>query len=126
MIRKNLSTQENRDFWAFVEKTAKDVEDNFPAWKRGDTTQMDFQPLHDKLVVKRKVLEDIIKDSGIIITKQLQERPQEGTVLAAGPEVKDVKVGDIVMFGKHDGKENIIEGEDILVMRENQIWGILN
>lgn len=87
---------------------------------------MNFTPLHDKIIVKRKELEEIVSQAGIVTPVQAQERPQEGTVLAIGPKVEDVKVGDTILFGKHDGQENKIEGQAVLVMRESMVWGIVS
>lgn len=87
---------------------------------------MNLEPLKDRIVVKRTELAEIVRDSGLIVTKDLQERPQDGTVLAIGPEVKDVKVGDKIMFGKQDGTIVAIEGTDAIIMRESQVWGILH
>lgn len=86
---------------------------------------MNFQPLKNRIVV----LQDEAKtetESGFIIPKAAQERPKEGKVLAIGSEVRDVKVNDRVMFGKHDGVEQKIEGQNVLLMSESHVWGVID
>jgi chaperonin GroES len=91
-------------------------------------------PLHDRIVVRR-VEEGETMRGGIIIPDSAKEKPQEGEVLAVGKgksndEGKvfplDVKVGDHVLFGKYSGTEIKIDGEDLLMMREEEVLGILN
>jgi chaperonin GroES len=94
---------------------------------------MKFRPLHDRVVVRR--LEAELKTAGgIIIPDTAQEKPQQGEVVAAGPGAKndkgeisplDVKAGDRVLFGKWSGTEVKIDGEDLLIMKESDIMGIL-
>ena len=94
---------------------------------------MAFRPLHDRVVVKR-IAEDAKTAGGIIIPDTVQEKPQEGEVVAVGPgalndEGKrvalDVKVGDRVLFGKWSGTEVKLDGEELLIMKESDIMGIL-
>ena len=94
---------------------------------------MAFRPLHDRVVVKR-IAEDAKTAGGIIIPDTVQEKPQEGEVVAVGPgalndEGKrvalDVKVGDRVLFGKWSGTEVKLDGEDLLIMKEADIMGII-
>ena len=94
---------------------------------------MAFRPLHDRVVVKR-IAEDAKTAGGIIIPDTVQEKPQEGEVVAVGPgalndEGKcvalDVKVGDRVLFGKWSGTEVKIDGQDLLIMKESDIMGIV-
>ena len=93
-----------------------------------------LRPLHDKVVIERLEKEDI-SPGGIIVPEQAQEKPQRGVVLACGPGwfsdeenryvPMDVKVGDIVLFGKYAGIE-IKDGErDVLIVREEDILGIV-
>ena len=94
---------------------------------------MKFRPLHDRVVVKR-VEEDTKTAGGIIIPETAQEKPSQGEILAVGPGARnedgkvqplDVKVGDRVIFGKWSGTEVKIDGEDLLIMKESDIMGIV-
>lgn len=94
---------------------------------------MKFRPLHDRLVVRRIEAEEKTA-GGVIIPDTAKEKPQEGEVLAVGPGNRDdkgalipleVKVGDRILFGKWSGTEIRIEGEDLLVMKESDVLGIL-
>ena len=94
---------------------------------------MAFRPLHDRVVVKR-VEEDTKTAGGIIIPDTAKEKPQQGEVVAVGPGARDdqgkivaleVKPGDRVLFGKWSGTEVKIDGEDLLIMKESDILGIL-
>jgi chaperonin GroES len=94
---------------------------------------MQIRPLHDRVVIKR--LEEELKTAGgIIIPESAAEKPQRGEVLAVGPGGRgddnelvplDVKVGDKVMFGKWSGTEVKVDGEDVLIMKESDIMGVL-
>lgn len=94
---------------------------------------MKFRPLHDRVVVKR-VEEDTKTAGGIIIPDTAKEKPQQGEVIAVGPGARDeqgkivaleVKPGDRVLFGKWSGTEVKIDGEDLLIMKESDILGVL-
>ena len=94
---------------------------------------MQVRPLHDRVLVKRFVEEEKSK-GGIIIPDSAKEKPQEGEVVAAGEgaynedgdRIKlDVKVGDKILFGKWSGTEVKIDGEDLLIMKESDILGII-
>ncbi len=94
---------------------------------------MKVRPLHDRIIVKRVEEEEKTK-SGIIIPDTAKEKPQEGEVVAVGngkilengqKVPMDVKVGDRVIFGKYAGNEIKIDGEEYLIMREEDILGIL-
>ena len=89
---------------------------------------MKFRPLHDRVVVRRSDAEAKTL-GGIIIPDTAKEKPQRGTVIAAGPGKKDepvtVKVGDTVLYGKYSGTEIQIEGDDLLIMRESDILAIV-
>jgi len=94
---------------------------------------MGFRPLHDRVVVKRIDQDDKTK-GGIIIPDTAKEKPQEGEVLAVGPGARneqgtlvalDVKKGDRILFGKWSGTEVKIDGEDVLIMKESDILGII-
>ena len=92
-----------------------------------------FRPLHDRVVVKRVKEEEKTK-GGIIIPDTAQEKPQEGEVIAVGPGTRDedgerialdVKIGDRILFGKWSGTEVKIDGEDLLIMKESDIMGVI-
>jgi chaperonin GroES len=92
-----------------------------------------FRPLHDRVVVKRVKEEEKTK-GGIIIPETAQEKPQEGEIVAVGPGARDedgerialdVKVGDRILFGKWSGTEVKIDGEDLLIMKESDIMGVI-
>jgi chaperonin GroES len=94
---------------------------------------MKFRPLGDRVVVKR-VQEDTKTAGGIIIPDTVQEKPQEGEVLSVGPGARDekgdriapeVKPGDRILFGKWSGTEVKIDGQDLLIMKESDIMGVL-
>ena len=94
---------------------------------------MKFRPLSDRVVVRR-VKEEEKTSGGIIIPDTAQEKPQEGEIIAVGPGALDdngkrvtpeVKAGDIVLFGKWSGTEVKIDGEDLLIMKESDINGIV-
>ncbi len=95
---------------------------------------MGFRPLHDRVVVRRIEAEEKTK-GGIIIPDTAKEKPQEGEVIAVGPGARDetgkltpldVKPGDRVLFGKWSGTEVRIDGEDLLIMKESDIMGVLD
>ena len=92
-----------------------------------------FRPLHDRVVVKRLEAEQKTA-GGIIIPDTAKEKPQEGEVVAVGPGARDdagklvapdVKVGDKVLFGKWSGTEVKLDGQDLLIMKESDIMGVL-
>ena len=94
---------------------------------------MKFRPLHDRVVVRR-VEEDTKTKGGIIIPDTAQEKPMQGEVIAVGPGGRDesgklipidVKPGDIVLFGKWSGTEVKLDGEELLIMKESDIMGII-
>ena len=94
---------------------------------------MKFRPLHDRVLVRR--IEGVEKTAGgIIIPDTAKEKPQEGEVIAAGSGAKneegkitplDVKAGDRILFGKWSGTEVKVDGEDLLIMKESDILGII-
>jgi chaperonin GroES len=95
---------------------------------------MAFRPLHDRVVVRRIDAEEKTK-GGIIIPDTAKEKPQEGEIIAVGPGARDengkvqaldVKAGDRVLFGKWSGTEVRIDGEDLLIMKESDIMGVLD
>jgi chaperonin GroES len=99
-----------------------------------ETVGMAFRPLHDRVVVRRLEGEEKSK-GGIIIPDTAKEKPQQGEVIAVGPGARDengkvnaldVKVGDKVLFGKWSGTEVRIDGDDLLIMKESDILGILD
>jgi chaperonin GroES len=94
---------------------------------------MKFRPLHDRVVVRRIDAEEK-SAGGIIIPDTAKEKPQQGEVIAAGPGARDehgkltpldVKAGDTVLFGKWSGTEVKIDGEELLIMKESDIMGVL-
>ena len=95
---------------------------------------MGFRPLHDRVAVKRLEGEEKTK-GGIIIPDTAKEKPQEGKVVAVGPGGRDesgkltpldVKAGDHVLFGKWSGTEVKIDGEDLIIMKESDVLGIVD
>ena len=95
---------------------------------------MAFRPLHDRVMVKRLEGEEKTK-GGIIIPDTAKEKPQEGKVIAVGPGGRDengkitpldVKGGDRILFGKWSGTEVKIDGEDLLIMKESDILGVVS
>ncbi|HRE59660.1 MAG TPA: co-chaperone GroES [Hyphomonas sp.] len=94
---------------------------------------MQFRPLADRVVVKR-VQEDTKTAGGIIIPDTAQEKPQEGEVVAVGPGARDekgqrvpmdLKAGDRILFGKWSGTEVKVDGEDLLIMKESDVMGVI-
>jgi chaperonin GroES len=94
---------------------------------------MKFRPLHDRVVVRRLEGEEKSK-GGIIIPDTAKEKPQEGEVVGVGPGARDeagklvpldVKVGDRIIFGKWSGTEVKIDGEDLLIMKESDVMGVV-
>ena len=95
---------------------------------------MKFRPSHDRVVVRRVEAEEKTK-GGIIIPDTAKEKPQEGEVIAVGPGARDengkvnpldVQVGDRVLFGKWSGTEVRLDGEDLLIMKESDIMGVID
>lgn len=94
---------------------------------------MEFKPLHDRIVVRR-IDEDERSVGGIIIPDTAKEKPMQGEILAVGPGARgengkiaplDVKVGDRVLFGKYSGTEVKMDGEELVIMRESDVLGVL-
>jgi chaperonin GroES len=94
---------------------------------------MSFRPLHDRVVVRRLDSEEKTK-GGIIIPDTAKEKPSEGVIVSVGPGARDdqgkvtaldVKAGDRVLFGKWSGTEVKVDGEDLLIMKESDIMGII-
>ena len=94
---------------------------------------MAFRPLHDRVVVRR-IEQDEKTAGGIIIPDTAKEKPQEGEIVAVGPGARDengqiqpldVKAGDRVLFGKWSGTEVKIDGDDLLIMKESDILGVI-
>ena len=95
---------------------------------------MNLKPLHDRLIVRPAEAEEVTK-SGIIIPDAAKEKPVQGEVLAAGPGKYDeagkltpmgVKVGDFVLYGKYSGTEVSLDNEDVLIMRESDVFAIVD
>ena len=94
---------------------------------------MGFRPLHDRVVVRRLDSEEKTK-GGIIIPDTAKEKPQEGEVVSVGPGVRDetgkvnaleLKAGDRILFSKWSGTEVKLEGEDLIIMKESDVLGVL-
>jgi chaperonin GroES len=94
---------------------------------------MGFRPLHDRVLVRRVEAEEKTR-GGIIIPDTAQEKPMEGEVVAVGPGARgedgtvqplDVKAGDRVLFGKWSGTEVKLDGEDLIIMKESDLMGII-
>jgi chaperonin GroES len=94
---------------------------------------MKFRPLHDRVVLKR-LEEDSKSAGGIIIPDTVKEKPMQGEIVAVGPGARDdagkvvpldLKAGDRVLFGKWSGTEVKIDGEDLLIMKESDILGVI-
>lgn len=94
---------------------------------------MHFRPLHDRVVVRRLESEERTK-GGIIIPDTAKEKPQEGEVVAVGPGARDetgkiqpldLKAGDRILFGKWSGTEVKIDGEELLIMKESDVMGVI-
>jgi chaperonin GroES len=95
---------------------------------------MGFRPLHDRVLVRRVEAEERTK-GGIIIPDTAKEKPQEGEVIAVGAGGRDdsgklveldVKPGDRILFGKWSGTEVVVDGEDLIIMKESDILGIID
>ena len=95
--------------------------------------KLKFRPLHDRVVVRRLNAEEKTA-GGIIIPDTAKEKPMEGEIIAAGPGARDeagklvpldVKAGDKILFGKWSGTEVKLDGEDLLIMKESDIMGII-
>jgi chaperonin GroES len=98
-----------------------------------EENNMTFRPLHDRILVRRIEVDEKTA-GGIIIPDTAKEKPQEGEVIAAGPGARneagqlqplDVKVGDRILFGKWSGTEIRLKGEDLLIMKESDVMGII-
>ena len=94
---------------------------------------MSFRPLHDRILVRRVESEEKTR-GGIIIPDTAREKPQEGEVVAVGPGARsdagqiqalDVKAGDRILFGKYSGSEVKLDGDELLIMREEDILGVI-
>ena len=95
---------------------------------------MSFRPLHDRVVIRRLEGEEKTK-GGIIIPDTVKEKPSEGVVVAVGPGVRDergervlpdIKAGDRILFGKWSGTEVKVDGEDLLIMKETDVMGVID
>src|ERR1039457_268336 len=104
-----------------------------PSAQSRERAPMKFKPLHDRVVIRRLEGEEKTK-GGIIIPDTVKEKPQEGEVVAVGPGARDaagklipsdLKAGDRVLFGKWSGTEVKIDGEELLIMKESDVMGVL-
>jgi len=95
---------------------------------------MDIRPLHDRIVVKRLEQQEATTSGGLFIPDSAKEKPQEGQVVAVGNGKKteegkiialDVKVGDRILFGKYSGSDIKLDGEEYMIMREDEILAVL-
>jgi chaperonin GroES len=105
-----------------------------PGGLEQEGNDMAFHPLHDRVVVRRLEGEEKSK-GGIIIPDTVKEKPQEGKIIAVGPGGRDetgkltpldVKAGDRILFGKWSGTEVKIDGDDLLIMKESDILGVVD
>jgi chaperonin GroES len=94
---------------------------------------MNVRPLHDRIIIQR-LEEGEQKVGGIIIPDSAKEKPQQGKVIAAGTgkvkddgtrQAPDVKAGDLILFGKYSGQEIKLDGEDYLIMKEDEVLGVI-
>ena len=94
---------------------------------------MNVRPLHDRIIIQR-IEEGEQKVGGIIIPDSAKEKPQQGKVIAAGTgkvrddgtrQAPDVKAGDLILFGKYSGQEIKFDGEDYLIMKEDEVLGVI-
>ena len=94
---------------------------------------MNVRPLHDRIIIKR-LEEGEQKVGGIIIPDTAKEKPQQGKVIAAGAgkvkddgtrQLPDVKAGDLILFGKYSGQEIKLDGEEFLIMREDEVLAVI-
>ena len=95
---------------------------------------MNVRPLHDRIIIQR-IEQGEQKVGGIIIPDTAKEKPQQGKVIAAGTgkvkddgtrQTPDVKAGDLILFGKYSGQEIRLDGEDYLIVREEEVLGIID
>ncbi len=95
---------------------------------------INIRPLYDRIVVKRIETDDAVKVGGLYIPDSAKEKPQEAEVVAAGQGKRlengtlvplDVKVGDRILFGKYSGSEIKLDGQEYLIMREDEVLGVL-
>jgi chaperonin GroES len=95
---------------------------------------MNVRPLHDRLIVQR-IDEGEQQVGGIIIPDSAREKPQQGNVIAAGNgkvkddgtrQTPDVKAGDVILFGKYSGQEIKFDGQDYLIMKEDEVLGVID
>ena len=91
-------------------------------------SQLKIKPLADRVIIKPQAAEEKTA-SGIIIPDSAKEKPQKGTIVAVGPGTKDdkmeVKVGDVVLYGRYSGNEITVEGDDYLIMKQSDILAIV-
>jgi chaperonin GroES len=129
-------------YWHSADKTANTLRTNdflsnanaaLRAATRENMAKLKFRPLHDRVVVKRIDAEAKTK-GGIIIPDTAKEKPQEGEIVAVGPGGRDengkltpmgVKAGDRVLFGKWSGTEVKLDGDELLIMKESDIMGVI-
>ena len=109
------------------------ISKNNPYYQEDNMATSSFRPLHDRVVVRRIDAEEKTK-GGIIIPDTAKEKPQEGEIIAVGSGARDeagklipldVKAGDRVLFGKWSGTEVKLNGEDLLIMKESDIMGVI-
>lgn len=91
-------------------------------------SQLKIKPLADRVIIKPQAAEEKTA-SGIIIPDSAKEKPQKGTIVAVGPGTKDdkmeVKVGDVVLYGRYSGNEITVDGDDYLIMKQSDILAIV-
>lgn len=86
---------------------------------------VNIEVLHDRVLILPDKPEEKVTESGLVVPVNTSEKPQIGSVAGVGPEVRDVKSGDRVIFGKHDGQKLPVDGVTYLVLREEQVLGVI-
>jgi len=137
LVKVYTSTLEDRVLTISADPWSANFDNNkviFLYKERNEKMATTIQPLHDRVIVRR-IEESATTSGGIIIPDSAKEKPQEGEIIAAGDgkykengerQKLDVKAGDRVLFGKYSGSEITIDGEELLIMREDEILGIIN
>ncbi len=128
VCRYELAGQAGNDGERIAEDVIPDPIGNLMTWNNKQNKFNMIRPLADRVVIEPKAAETQTA-SGLYIPDTAKEKPQQGTVVAAGPGKKDepmeVKVGDVVIYGKYAGTEVSVEGKDYLIMKQSDILAIL-
>ncbi len=84
-----------------------------------------MRPLGDRIIVRRVINPDLLTPGGLVVPDTAREKPQEGDVISVGLKVHDIKPGERVLFGKYTGTEVKLDGQDYLIMREDDVLGVI-